>query len=81
MDISLISSDESFVKRHLSNSKQCKPQHDQNLNDSDVFAEDNFAEFNSLLTENEETDNRIVEKKRVSFSDNVKVCKNDAFKV
>ncbi|CAC5377516.1 ANKLE1 [Mytilus coruscus] len=64
---SLLSSDASFIERH-----KCTNTKEDN-NNSDVFVNYDFAEFDSILTENS-----MGKKKRVSFAEKIATpCQND----
>lgn len=80
---SLLSSDESFVRRHQGRCEKYKCEN--KLNNSDVFEDYNFEEFDSILTEdNNNSTCNVFPKKRVSFAEqpdkSTTLCANEGSK-
>jgi hypothetical protein len=80
---SLLSSDESFVRRHQGRCEKYKCEN--KLNNSDVFEDYNFDEFDSILTEdNNNSTCNVFPKKRVSFAEqpdkSITLCANEGSK-
>lgn len=82
VDEYLLSSDESFVIRHQGRHEKTKCENI--LNNSDIFEDYNFDEFDSILTENNNSTGNVFAKKRVSFAEvpdkSATLCANEGSK-